>query len=163
MEIHRNHKRSKRKKISIFKTILTNQIIYIYIYIVTSSPPLFKFSSESLIPQPFPELLQQSRKHLIVAATCHDFGNAIQRYTCFQFNSHRLMQNDKERCRSSSMRKEWKEERRVKGKEDPKIPFGDLADHVTLRQREPRNRVNSCGSFANLNWYIPYPIHTNNL
>lgn len=126
MEIHRNYKRSKRKNISIFKTILTNQIIYIYsiyihiyTHIYSSSPPLFKFSFESLIPQPFPELLQQNRKHLIVAATCHDFGNAIQRYTYFQFNSHRLMQNNKKRCKSSSMRKEWKKERRVKRKEDP--------------------------------------------
>lgn len=47
------------------------------------------------------------------------------------------MQKDKER---SSMRKEWKEEKTVKGKEDSKIPFRDLADYVTLWQRATQSR-----------------------
>lgn len=130
-------------------------------YIVTSSPPLFKFSSESLIPQPFPELLQQSRKHLIVVATCHDFGNAIHSFNVIHVpNLIRIVWCKKIKKeavweKNEKKKKEWKE------KKIQRSPSG-ISQTTLLSDREPRNRVDSCGSFSNLD-YIPYLVDTNNL
>ena len=117
------------------------------------------FHQES--PVPFPESLQPGRKRLIVAATCHGLGNAtpIQRHTRFQFNSHRLMQNDEEEGREQQKRtkrrkmkttttkkknkknKKKKKKRGGGGGGSVEPLQGSRRPRYSLRQRAPTERV----------------------